>query len=376
MNRIFLTLLIVSLFFSCRKKKCDQDPLPNLETIENNKGKWVDISPKNAGRHMPTEASFLNENEGYVLSQYHDSLDNIYDVVIRTLNGGMTWTEHRLPPNPGSFKHIFAVNDSVLFAGSDRGQYKSNDKGVSWTFIAPYDAGGYAYGIYFINQNLGFAVRGEVKKTDAGGYTWQESSYLPSTSEVDNGNWCWELRFVTNNVGFAFGGNYLFHPPTEPGGSVNFGSLIKTNDQGKSWTKISGKNMFGYIYDLSMVNERLGYMLAFPYAPPSDNLSVQLLRTVDGGFTWELVRDNSQFSNIYFWNQNEGISLGISIDNSIYYTSNGGKTWVKEYEGQKFNDPGVSISWNLTAKGRAVFALSSYGSSEEPHTTKILKRTF
>jgi photosystem II stability/assembly factor-like uncharacterized protein len=112
-----------------------------------------------------------------------------------------------------------------------------------------------------------------------------------------------------SDVGFAVGSTLTF------GGD---GIILKTNDGGSTWSKISADTIPG-LKTVCFTSVDVGYAGGY------QNF---LMKTTDGGSTWTKIVIDSKlwyFNNIDFWDSDNGIV--VSYPSVIYRTSNAGITW-------------------------------------------------
>lgn len=91
--------------------------------------------------------------------------------------------------------------------------------------------------------------------------------------------------------------------------------VLKTTNGGDNWTTI---NVPGYHSMLTFVNENYGWVCG---------QSGSILRTSDGGLTWETQNSGTIFhlNDIKFYDQNTGFVTGFG--KTLLRTTNGGSTW-------------------------------------------------
>lgn len=135
------------------------------------------------------------------------------------------------------------------------------------------------------------------------------------------------VSFVNADTGFVIGTKstswtlidfFQDSVPSEP-----VGMIMRTNDGGISWdtTCYSNFNDFSSVFFL---NEREGWILGH-----ANNDSINLLKTIDGGDTWNFIKravpENCwEYSNkIYFLNSNVGFLVGYFL----FRTVDGGNSW-------------------------------------------------
>lgn len=117
-----------------------------------------------------------------------------------------------------------------------------------------------------------------------------------------------------NNPNIAYAGGSKYTVDTAPG------IVIKTTDGGESWeTVYSGDN----IQTISFATTDKGF--AGGYSP-------LLKKTIDGGLTWQEVNIGSEvygYMLIQFYNENKGVVLYVTedYDMEVRTTSDGGDTW-------------------------------------------------
>lgn len=108
----------------------------------------------------------INDNTYYACGQVGK--------IVKTTNGGQSWTETDLPLN-NDLRKIYFLNENVGFAGGTYGTLvKTTNGGDSWSTIRT----GLRFPImeiHFFNSSLGYIVTtaGEIAKTTNAGETWE-----------------------------------------------------------------------------------------------------------------------------------------------------------------------------------------------------------
>ncbi|MDZ7763803.1 MAG: YCF48-related protein [Melioribacteraceae bacterium] len=123
---------------------------------------------------------------------------------------------------------VFFVNESNGWMGAEDGNvYYTIDGGTAWTEVslASVMPEGFSFsyfdGLYFVNDQLGFAVAGKYKfnylyKTTDGGLTW---AIKDSLNDGSNQRW-YDLEFYDENVGVVVGNNAGTQRYTSDGGET------------------------------------------------------------------------------------------------------------------------------------------------------------
>lgn len=223
---------------------------------------------------------FLNENVGFVSSQTMNCLDadcNKGSVLLKTTNGGETWTKNFFPDytrilslkffddlkgialiqtpdllNSGdkkialtsdggknwnlielaikpTYDRLFFTDNIVFVAGENQKIFKSSDFGYTWETINTPVAANYSIrNLYFLNENEGI-IDGvtNVYKTTDGGSNWTKTNY-PFTNFGT-------LHFFNENEGFNIESVWAYEGGDFP---VFKGSICyETKDGGESWSK-------------------------------------------------------------------------------------------------------------------------------------------
>jgi len=126
----------------------------------------------------------------------------------------------------------------------------------------------------------------------------------------------------------------------------NAGTILHTTDGGNNWrilfTGIDGLSC----RSIDFIDQREGWLIG----NTSDNYSF-VLHTTDSGNGWNIqwMDSVSNFTLIKFYNTNRGwLGKGRA---EIYYTLNGGETWVKSYEGRTYTDEVRAIVFLDTLQG-------------------------
>ncbi|MFD1615503.1 WD40/YVTN/BNR-like repeat-containing protein [Gelatiniphilus marinus] len=149
------------------------------------------------------------------------------------------------------------------------------------------------------------------------------------------------IHFVDNNTGFV--GGYK-------------GKLLKTIDGGISWSELETNtetNFFG----IDFIDNKKGFVVGAAgncLENGCNPFSAVMLKTLDGGVTWEKVSLNlnkkTELHSVHFVNNSIGFAIGNS---SIIRTTNGGISW----EEQSFDNTGGimgKIDFNGTQNGMVI----------------------
>ncbi len=141
------------------------------------------------------------------------------------------------------------------------------------------------------------------------------------------------------------------------GWAAGYGTLLKTEDGGRSWFSLTNNFTLSDIKTIDFVNDSVGWMLGFNFLvktqdggktwddspwgfdaiyPVNDSVvyavGYNILKSTDGGEYWQIVNSGSKNRNItsgWFFNNEIGIVIGNKNEEEgvILRTFNGGKTW-------------------------------------------------
>jgi photosystem II stability/assembly factor-like uncharacterized protein len=226
---------------------------------------------------------FLDANTGYAVGAG--------STIIKTINGGATWTTL----NSGIQEWL----NSVFFTDANTG-YAGGYLNNSWAIIKTTDGGqnwitqktgqGNNFGnIYFTDANNGYAMDGWPYKTTNAGVTWTNMQTM--------------------------GGNALFFTDVNTGYIVSSsGYISKTTNGGTDWaqqTSGTTKDLYSVFFPTS----NIGYIVGD---------SGIILKTMNGGNTWKIqtAPTSEWLGSVYFTDANTGYISGVN--GTILKTSNGG----------------------------------------------------
>lgn len=257
------------------------------------------------------EILFVDENYGWAY-QYH--------LIVSTTDGGTTWSAQPFgpPENLVALQFINANTGWQLYYIIDLATFisKTTDGGTSWSvqYNLPdeyYDA------MFFMDENYGWAgTIWAVSKTMDGGTNWTQH-----TANLAGSPMC--IRFADHQTGWI-SSNTL--------GSYD---ISKSTDGGLTW--FNQKFVPGeYIHSISCTNDSTVYAAGFKMFIPPNPHEAFILKTVDGGITWnEQNTGNGVLNSIFFINDTTGWAVGDS--GKILFTENGGVTSIDEEINNPFN---------------------------------------
>lgn len=221
------------------------------------------------------------------------------------------------------FEDLFFVNEEVGWAVDGAGLIlKTSNGGQSWTqqMSAP---NLYFRSVEFINEDIGFVAtlggsgsNAQLFKTLDGGDTWNEITNLPQT--------------VVGICGMsAPDENTIYLTGTFWTGAF----VMKSEDQGNSWTYTSLGNMANGLVDIDFISADRGLVVG--QSAQGTGLRAIILGTEDGGDTWQ-VRSTGSAVNQRAWKIQY-------LTEEIVYVS------IEEFEPspQYFKSSDGGVNWDL-----------------------------
>jgi len=250
---------------------CFHDPLTGfatsthelLKTTNGGESWFVQDTANNA---FLFDIQFVDQNVGFVGG-------GVY--MLKTIDQGANWTKQK--SIGGSVVSFWASDSLNLFAGLDYGWiFKSADGGDNWLELNHQSFPVYIDDLFFINQNIGFAVgggfaqgsdKGCIYKTTNGGMEWQ----LIENASFDKH--FYSVCFVTDQIGYVVG---------------NSGSIFKTIDAGVNWTHLDS-SISDNLKSVFFIDSMNGYVVG---------ANGTVLKTTTGGIN-TTVSTSETLDNVY-----------------------------------------------------------------------------
>ena len=238
------------------------DGLTNLQINElANIGTTLVVGTKEGGgyRKKATEDSWHPINSGFTVQPIHQE----------RINNAQTESglhSSQLPQLPSKIRvDSFAVMDNLLFVGAvwkkGGGLFRSDDEGDTWTRIAAEEITDTVrtLAVYGTTLYAGTSDSGVFRSDDRG----------DSWTAVNNG-----LTHREVSTLLAVNENTVFVGTT--------GGVFRTTDSGNSWVETNTGLTNTTVYDFEVVGNKI-------YANFSTNIGGKIVRSVDGGESWQSV---------------------------------------------------------------------------------------
>jgi photosystem II stability/assembly factor-like uncharacterized protein len=218
--------------------------------------------------------------------------------VIRTVDAGKAWSVMTVPgAEKLDFRGVHAFDDKnavIISSGpAEKGQariYRTSDGGKTWKQVLEEKRAGIFFdAIAFWDGKHGIVLSDPVDKhfalftTEDGGATWKQipPSALPPALQNEGAfaasNSCLTVQGA-NNVWFATGG-------------ASVARVFRSHDRGQHWevteTPLHPANASSGIFSLAFHDAKNGVAVGGDYAHPESSDLPNVLRTHDGGQTWQ-----------------------------------------------------------------------------------------
>ncbi len=279
----------------------------NLGTKNLNAQGWSQINPLPTYM-IPSTVAFPAMDTIYIAGDH--------SFLMRTTDGGESWTTLDLPDDDLQMSSIFFTNSKKGYTVQNRKVYRTSDGGNNWSISYLPHNNAFAQFIHFINDTTGFAF-GPVKtlaKTNNTGQNWQ---LLSVDFNVHDYYFC--MDFVDNQTGYI-GGSLDFE--------MNTPLLRKTNNEGLSWQDIPVPSDIRRVKNMSVINHDELWIGSFDY----NNNNIVLYHTTNSGISWETVNivsteNSGAIRKLIFLDEMNGKLLTTK---GIYSTADGGLSWTEK----------------------------------------------
>jgi len=234
--------------------------------------------------------------------------------IVYSENEGASWITEYKPDNISRMTELNAIqftdSDLGFVVGEHSVLLKTTNGGSNWKTIVQNSNIDFL-DVFFLNEQTGFVViKDTVMKTTDGGINWVKTALDPVC------HYPGDLHFVNDSTGFI--------------GSTHGAYYFKTTNCGESWDSVAINPAIDNfkLKAIHFIDENTGFIGGEVYdISYSTNY---ILRTTDGGETWNEVYTNSAngIANIYFFNAQRGYTVGHKYyDDIILWTDDGGLNW-------------------------------------------------
>lgn len=276
--------------------------------------------------------------------------------VIRTADGGATWSQLQIPDAESlDFRDIDAVDDRTAYVlsigeGDASRIYKTSDAGRTWTIQFRNDnPRAFFDAMAFRDARAGFAVSDSVDRrmivlttTDGGAHWSPISSGLPPALEGEG-------VYAASGTNIAIGGRHVWI-------GTNASRVVRSTDSGRTWTvantPLPASSSAG-IFSIAFADDNRGIVVGGDYKVESGAVNNAAI-TIDGGQTWTTVAGLGGFrSAVAFLPSRPGTVVAVGPSGADF-SADSGRTWTP-IQGPGFHTlavaHGTRTVWGAGEKG-------------------------
>lgn len=222
---------------------------------------------------------FINESKGFVggFSQSGGTTN----ILRRTTDGGATWTDLTTLIDPKARKGIcgLAVADNnTIYGGGNWYQdsaylIKSFDGGNTWSFIDMHNYASSIIDMYFLNKDTGFVTGRGLKPLQTAVILYTTDGGVSWSYQFQNGTpseYCWKIQKLTNRIYYASIEDMTNVPP----------KILRSVDGGMTWTILKVSPNSYNIEGVGFIDPLHGW---------TGGGQRRSFETKDGGKTWDTI---------------------------------------------------------------------------------------
>ncbi|NUM69683.1 MAG: T9SS type A sorting domain-containing protein [Ignavibacteriaceae bacterium] len=261
--------------------------------------------PSAAADGNGTSISFRDMNNGIMTL---DNSNNAITNIAKTTDGGNSWEIVSTGINgyANEIQYTGVSSAYLLNFGNSVSVLKTNDNGSSWSVACTTSMN---RGMEFYNSSIGVI--------------WSDNQF----AFTQNGCQDFEMTTWRPDYAYSFNENIFYVTNTELFSPKQ--SIIKMTDglTLKNQTFTTNLPWVREIYSFRFLTSSLGHAMA-TYEVTPGSFSFALVKTTDGGATWNSLLQSSQL--VDFWFVNEAIGWYITSSGKVYKTLDSGSTWGEQ----------------------------------------------
>jgi len=254
------------------------------------------------------EIDFVNRYIGFVAG---GGSDTDAPSVFKTVDGGQYWMpiEHNIE---GRLFAMGFLNDTIGFISTKQGMdsfiYRSTDQGLTWEKV---------YTMYL--RTPGFSFVG-----DSNVFAMQTSTDFAMTTKSADFGESWEmLDTFSTEWGAAGVTDFLFLTKDLGYMIYESGILYRTNDGGETFEEVYRDFQYDFVA-FHFLNADTGYITGkVKYSRDINNAGI-LLKTTDGGVSWQSTPIQVECTDVIFVNSDTGY---LATSSGPLHTCNAGAEW-------------------------------------------------
>ncbi len=251
-----------------------------------------------------------------------------------------------LPTEPfrGKQDDISFVSPDIGWYGNGLGKlFRTTDGGESWAMVAE-KPGSFIRALGFLDQNTGFignvgtdyypnvTDKQPLYRTDDGGVTWQPA--MADGLDKVAGICGIDILAVERIFQGEIKTSHIIHAAGRVGGPA---MVMASRDSGQTWTVQDIAPLAAMILDIKFLDEQRGFICASSSADPREGRA-RMLKTTNGGATWEIAWEGTRAAENLWkmsWPTDQvGYATVQSYDPSpdntrrvVLKTTDGGASW-------------------------------------------------
>lgn len=230
--------------------------------------------------------------------------------VVRTTDGGRSWSGTQLPNNAYHMESIHFVSPLIGWCSGTSPDriYKTTDGGQTWIDVTPSNVVD-IWGCYFVNASVGIVLGGGCGngqyfyRTTDGGLTWVETTYTEPNSGLSDA---------------------ILYSPTGLGYAASSGLLWRTTDGGVSWSVFASSGPKYWQEEITHV----GNSFLLPVSGNTcygDGPGGELRFSTNNGASWISFPTGANMFGTFLLTSLRG--WGVGNNGAVYQTTNGGQSW-------------------------------------------------
>lgn len=266
-----------------------------------------------------TGVAWVNEEVGFISGN---------QVILKTIDGGLSWTEQEAPTKNRMMAVDFANESLGLMVGEQGQVYRTSNGGNSWQLVNLGSSVSLKK-VKFLSENRAYIVgeNGETYRSTNGGQSWARQN-IGTTADLNS------LYFANSDTGYVAAEN---------------GQVFRTFNGGNNWS-VSNTNQNTPLNDVHFVNGKVGYAVG--------NVGT-ILKTSDAGNSWERINSGTERNllAVAFNRTNTDFGTITGENATLMRTTNAGLT----FDGININNSETYVDASFRTTSNLVFAVGSNG---------------